>query len=42
MKKKTQKMIIAAVTVTLYLTMFGCSTTPKTQSAKDAQDSIRQ
>jgi lipid-binding SYLF domain-containing protein len=42
MKKKMQKMIIAAVTVTLYLTMFGCSTTPKTQSAKDDQrDSIR-
>ena len=42
MKKKMQKMIIAAVTVTLYLTMFGCSTTPKTQSAKDdSRDSIR-
>jgi lipid-binding SYLF domain-containing protein len=42
MKKKTQKMIIVAVMVTLCLTMFGCSTTPKTQSEKDtARDSIR-
>ena len=42
MKKKMQKMIIPAVMVTLYLTMLGCSSTPKTQSAKDDQrDSIR-
>jgi starvation-inducible outer membrane lipoprotein len=31
MKKKTQKMIIAAVMLTLYLALFACSTTPKTQ-----------
>jgi len=42
MKKKMQKMIILAVMVTLYLTMFGCSTTPMTRSAKDDQrDSTR-
>ncbi len=42
MKKKMQKMIIPAVMVTLCLTIFACSTTPKTQSDKDAQrDSIR-
>ncbi len=42
MNKQTQKMIIVAVMVTLFLTMFACSTTPKTQSQKDAQrDSIR-
>lgn len=42
MKKKMQKMIIPAVMVVLCLTMFTCSSTPKTQSAKDAQkDSIR-
>jgi len=42
MKKKTQKMIITAVMVALCLAMFACSTTPKTQSDKDAQrDSIR-
>ena len=42
MKKQTQKMIIAAAMATLLLAMFACSTTPKTQSQKDAQrDSIR-
>jgi lipid-binding SYLF domain-containing protein len=42
MNKKTQKMIIVAVMVTLCLAIFACSTTPKTQSQKDtARDSIR-
>ena len=42
MKKKMQKMIIPTIMVTLYLTMLACSSTPKTQSAKDDQrDSIR-
>jgi hypothetical protein len=42
MKKKTQKMIITAVMLTLYLALFACSTAPKTQSQKDAQrDSMR-
>jgi lipid-binding SYLF domain-containing protein len=42
MKKKTQKMIIAAVMATLLLAMLACSTTPKTQPEKDtARDSIR-
>ena len=42
MKKKTQKMIIAAAMVTLLLAMFACSTTPKTKPEKDtARDSIR-
>ncbi len=42
MKKKTQKMIIAAAMATLFLAMFACSTTPKTQPEKDtARDSIR-
>ena len=42
MKKKTQMLTITAVMVLLYLSMFACSTTSKTQSEKDAQrDSIR-
>lgn len=42
MKKKTQKMIMTAAMLTLFLVMFACSTTPKTQPEKDtARDSIR-
>jgi len=42
MKKKTQKMIIATVMVTLYLALFACSTKPEIKTQKDAhKDSIR-
>ena len=42
MKKKTQKIRFVAIMVTFCLALFACSTTPKTQSQKDAQrDSIR-
>jgi lipid-binding SYLF domain-containing protein len=43
MEKNTQKFIIVAAMLTFCLVMFACSTTPKTQSQKDAQrDSIRE
>jgi lipid-binding SYLF domain-containing protein len=42
MKKKTQKMIMTAAMLTMFLVMFACSTTPKTQTEKDtARDSLR-